>query len=383
MRMRQIPPPQSDGESFPYTVLLVLCGRTPAVVTETVWALVERGDLPDEIIVLTTETGREDLIKALFEQGIWLRLRNRLNPPAAKLRFGNSQYHIRLVAQPSRQRDSADIRQADEASEFGDFVLNVLREYTENQDTRVVFSVAGGRKSMTAVALQCMSLLARPRDRACHVLVPAPFDAPRLDPAFYFPTDTEHVCGEKTVSGADVTVTLHDIPFIRCRDVFRREYARLPGTFRDTVLLANRTLQMPRVTLIPARLSCQVGGSDIRLGITEYAFFWMLCKRCAEGRPAVPNAYMAHVELKRFVAGAAQFLLERAAQPGIRSRLPHYAASETDAEMEEAMRKLSNRITRKLRDLGQVPNMEPVFPSRGRGRGYGLDLPPEDITIAD
>ena len=40
----------------PHTVLIALCGLSPAVITETVWALAHESPaiLPDRVIVLTT-----------------------------------------------------------------------------------------------------------------------------------------------------------------------------------------------------------------------------------------------------------------------------------------------------------------------------------------
>lgn len=57
-------------------VLISLVGATPAVLTETVWALATRADpvIPDRIIALTTVPGAQLLKEKLFIDGHWERM---------------------------------------------------------------------------------------------------------------------------------------------------------------------------------------------------------------------------------------------------------------------------------------------------------------------
>ncbi len=47
------------------------------------------------------------------------------------------------------------------------------------------------------------------------------------------------------------------------------------------------------------------------------------------------------------------------------------------------IRRIADRIKRKLKGMPALTNPEPLFPSRGRGRGYGLDIPSEDISLPE
>ena len=53
-------------------ILLITTGMSPAVITETVYALHKAGDFPDEVIAITTSMGQNEIIRQLFgEDQIW------------------------------------------------------------------------------------------------------------------------------------------------------------------------------------------------------------------------------------------------------------------------------------------------------------------------
>src|SRR6266516_3177170 len=58
----------STLDTQPLTILLAVTGTSPAVLTETIWALAQEDPpvIPDRVIVITTTVGSEQLQKALF-----------------------------------------------------------------------------------------------------------------------------------------------------------------------------------------------------------------------------------------------------------------------------------------------------------------------------
>lgn len=265
-----------NGEDRVERVLLALCGLSPAVVTETVWALAQEGRAPAEVVAITTVEGRDCILRDLLDTGIFDELRVRLGLDPLCLRFGRSTHSIRVVPMADRGGDLSDVDSGEASAEFGDAVLGILREFIERPDTEVVLSIAGGRKSMSAIALQCLSLLARPRDRACHVLVSAPFDDPRMLPRFFFPSETRHRAADGVEHrGGEARIVLHDIPFIRCREVFVREHASLPGTFKATVDLVNRAIEPPHLVLRRKDRVAAVRKDEIEL--TDIQFMILHC----------------------------------------------------------------------------------------------------------
>ena len=90
-------------------------------------------------------------------------------------------------------------------------------------------SVAGGRKTMSALLFAVMSLLAKEDDLLTHVLINEPFDSRGLEPRFYFPPATPVVhqgptAGELVVSASSETanIQLGKIPFVALRNLFER-----------------------------------------------------------------------------------------------------------------------------------------------------------------
>ena len=158
-------------------VLIAGIGTSPAVLTETVWALAHREtpQVPDEIVVITTKTGKARLRTDLIEGGVWKDLvdalvRERISG-AERLRLGETS--VRVL--PNVDGDEIDdLRTADDNLCAADFMLRVIRQYTEDPSTVVFTSLAGGRKTMSALLFSCMSLLGREEDKIFHVLTNQP-----------------------------------------------------------------------------------------------------------------------------------------------------------------------------------------------------------------
>lgn len=211
-------------------VVLVACtGMSPAVLTETVWALAHQKPsvVPDEVEVITTSVGKQNLQRDVVESGVWRRMCDALRQTGidvdGKLVFGSTS--IQVI--PDRRRDEmADLRTADDNRRAADFMVERLRKYTEEPETVVLASIAGGRKTMGALLLSCMSLLGRDDDKAYHVLLPPEFEV-RLDPPFYFPekgvlhAKSDFKTGKvvKKYKSIDCKIELFEVPFVRLRSL--------------------------------------------------------------------------------------------------------------------------------------------------------------------
>ncbi|MDW8224224.1 MAG: CRISPR-associated ring nuclease Csm6 [Gemmatales bacterium] len=175
-------------------ILVATIGISPAVLTETVWALAHRSPpvVVDRVIVITTKRGKDDLLqKLLGEQSAqWVRLQQVLQKNGYhvqdKLRLHPSD--IRIIEANGQELE--DIRSTDDNRAVGNQILHILLELTANPTCTVYASLAGGRRTMSSLLLSAMSVCARPQDRVLHVLVNEPFDNPRLSPPFYFPDPT-------------------------------------------------------------------------------------------------------------------------------------------------------------------------------------------------
>ncbi len=232
------------------TILFSVTGMSPSVLTETVWALAHEKPavIPDRVIVVTTTSGRDQLVKALFgPDKIWESLRKAMKADA-RLRFGTTPDDIRVFTAQDPgsglSRELDDLRTAADNRAAADFILEQLRGLTENPDARIIASLAGGRKTMGALLVSCMTLIGRETDRLTHVLVNEPFDT-RLEPGFFFPGQLAHKLKKfdgKTVSVADAVIELADVPFVPLRNRFK-ELGDLPGNFNALVVRYSRALK--------------------------------------------------------------------------------------------------------------------------------------------
>lgn len=244
------------------TILFAVVGMSPAVVTETVWALAHERPaiVPDRVVVLTTSRGaaqvRKELLQPCAEFGgvaVWDCLRRDLERAGRRvrerLRFGDTGDDIRVVAAADpasgRSRELDDIRSAQDNRAAADFMLEQLRGFTENPQTRLIASIAGGRKSMGALLYACMTLLGRENDRVTHVLVNEPFENARMTPRFYYPEQPARqleVAGGGRVRAADARIELADVLFVPIRNRFR-EVAEVPESFSGLVARYTKRLK--------------------------------------------------------------------------------------------------------------------------------------------
>jgi len=229
--------------------LLIALGISPAVLTETIWTLaVEHPNpaIPAEIHIVTTLTGERTLRNRLFdtpdEEGlsVWARFCREIlqidhGAPEAP------QFHIHVPLRGNGLKLD-DIRTWDDDRRYAELCYRLVAWLcADPQAPRVVASIAGGRKTMSAHLLTAFSLYARPQDESIHVLVHP--ERPVLeDPTFFYP---------RPGSNLEVRIERVDLHLVR----FRNQLEELARLHRGGQL--PRTLQelesLPGLGLRPAR----------------------------------------------------------------------------------------------------------------------------------
>ncbi len=272
-------------------VLLAMVGMSPAVLTETVWALATGPDqvVPDEVVVLTTTAGKDRLCEKILSGGeasVWNQmltaLRKKKVRTEGKLRFGCSQECIRLFSDLSGTRDLNDIATKEDNEVAADAILRTIRSYSENPSVRIYASIAGGRKTMSALMLACMSLLGRDCDHVLHVLVNSPFDGPALTPEFFYPdaqtrTDKE---GRK-YPARRARIDLIDLPFVKMRGWYEKEFRKLPPSYGQLVHGIQRnapsaSVERPQIRFDFERGCVCVEEEPLKLSPSEFMVFFVL-----------------------------------------------------------------------------------------------------------
>lgn len=376
---------------------------SPAVLTETVWALAHEPEpvIPHRVIAVTTAAGRDQIRRLLLAPSPrlegrppWDALRTSLVEAGhgldGRLRFGGTADDLRVItamdAATGQTRELDDLRTPADNTAAADFLLEQVRAITANPDTRLVASVAGGRKTMGALLYAAVCLAARETDRVTHVLVSEPFETLR---DFWYPAQPGGALArpegrgpkaEPTFATADARIELADLPFVPLRNLFQRELGRPAGTFSRLVAscresLRRRAAESLRVTIETRRTELEVNGTRLRLAPLEHLLLLFLASRAKQGEPAF-GAYAEAVDaLNAFRSRTL------ASAPASDFGDWRHADSLRQTWDEQDIRKaVSGLRVRLQRAGGNAPLLAPCLPERSR---CSLDLPGPLLFLKD
>lgn len=262
----------------PKTVLLAVTGLSPAIVTETVWALAQEGreNIPTRVLFVTTGTGARKIEEQLFTPQAALGGVSAWEALRAALGVGPDQLQaepVCVLAAPNpntgRMEPLEDIATPGQNSAAANLILERVRAYVENPEMRLVASIAGGRKTMGALLHAAMTLLARETDRITHVLVSSPFES---IPGFFFPTQPGGALEDRSGrrhDPAEAGVHLADVPFVPLRNRFK-ELNQMPGTFEGLIRSFSNSLKAD----VPSGVRLDYAGKRL-----EVEGQWIECPR--------------------------------------------------------------------------------------------------------
>lgn len=175
---------------YPRRVLLAVCGLSPQIVTETIYALAADADhpfIPTEVHLVTTAEGARRAELALLSRDLgWF---HKLQQDYALPGMQFDRHHIHVI--PDRRgRAMEDIRTPGDNEAAADCLTEQVRRFTSDPNCALHVSIAGGRKTMGFYLGYALSLYGRAQDRLSHVLVSSPFES-SWD--FFYPTPYSRV----------------------------------------------------------------------------------------------------------------------------------------------------------------------------------------------
>lgn len=252
-------------------VLIAVIGSTPAVLTETVWALARPPNpiIPDLVVVITTQPGaaglRDQILTPRSSWGgvsIWQALRKSVLGKDWKqdVRLQLAAPSIISVPDPITgiARPLDDIRTPEENAATAECILSVVRNYTTDPDCQVLGLLAGGRKSMGALLHASLTLVGRSGDRLMHVLVNEPFDHPGLKPTFYYPGQpgpAKHRLPDGGfVPHKTARIDLADVPMVALGELVLQATGHSPVTFSALMRAAETAVNDAKISTAPIDL---------------------------------------------------------------------------------------------------------------------------------
>jgi CRISPR-associated protein (TIGR02584 family) len=379
-------------------ILIALCGISPAVITETIWAMAmesienpDQADLPHRIVVLTTNLGKQTIINQLLtphapdKTSIWQQLRDNLEQRGFNLKnrleFGDTSSHLRVFYKPCHISGLAtpldDIHSAEDQNHAADFTLDTLRNYTEQPNTKITASLAGGRKTMSALLYGSMSLIGRTQDQLTHVLINPPYDSPTLIPKFYFPAQCQQelLSSDKNIHlASDAKINLADVPFVPMRYLFEKHLGHTPVGFSQ--LVANYTgnsltvKYQPILSLDSTTASVHIDHQPLPLSLKEFGLIHFLASRTLNQSAPYPDYKSGHDD---YCAHITQ--LRKSAPLGNQ----HHPLHQLPTGDSDDIRKIISKIKSKIQDLIPTPaSLITALPQKGR---LSLDYPSDKLQI--
>jgi CRISPR-associated protein (TIGR02584 family) len=385
------------GEQSPYrNIFLFVSGRTPQIITETLFFFLTRqrpAVHPDEIHVLTTSEGKTAIVNQLLKPttGHFFRFCQdyRLNP--RKIRFSEDTIE---VVRNAHGAQLTDIRSDAENLAAADHIVAKVRTLTSDPRTRLLASMAGGRKTMGLYLGFALQFYGRVQDRLTHVLVSPP--ELESNPGFFYPSPRTSVrCTSKKTAGGQAIgeVTVAEVPlvFLGHKLPVLRERADL----RYAELVAHSQREVDRLTaqepLVVDRMSKQlhVGASHIRLSGLEFSLYYFIARKRqrASCNPDCPGCRLCTVGADDFLDPASIAALESiVTEIGVRDPRLRELRWWTEGEGgKQRFLQVSARIKKKAREvLGESVGpyiITPLQTRHERKARYTVSLPKELIRL--
>ena len=264
-------------------ILLSTTGASPQVLTETLYSIYQSGRaFPEEVYVITTQSCYSSLVNGLFRDGHLQALKDEYTLPD----FSFKESHIWLI-EDENGKQIDDAKSVEDQTSMANFITRKVYEITEDCNTAIHASLAGGRKTMAFYFGYAMSMFGREQDTLSHVFVDDQYEFVR---DFWYPTKQpkwvagKHGQGEIDLSQAKVT--LAEIPFVRMRTSIEPSLfsSMANQSFSQTVGMLNASNhQQLNITIDKSAKLISTLGVDIKFTAKEMAFYIWLFNKGEEG----------------------------------------------------------------------------------------------------
>lgn len=249
-------------------ILVAVTGMSPQIITETLFALYQKNWLPEEIFVLTTAIGRQQITRNLLDNhGFFHRFCEEYSVSGIKFNEEN----IRVITDQNGG-ELADIRTPEENNLAADQIVRFIHSLCEQEDTELHVSIAGGRKSMGFYIGYALSLFGRSQDRLSHVLVEEAFEQSR---EFYYSSKEDKFLNTPMGmrNAAEAKIMLAEIPFVRMREHLDTPQLSRDWNYLDAVELTQRSLQYFDLYIDIEECSIHCGGVSFKLQPQDFAIY--------------------------------------------------------------------------------------------------------------
>ncbi|MEA3287950.1 MAG: CRISPR-associated ring nuclease Csm6 [Candidatus Marinimicrobia bacterium] len=191
-----------NSNTHPKQVFVATVGTTPQIFTECLYVYTH----PhygyqrkfDRIVALTTREGAEKLSTALFKEGRLAQMETDLGVEKGYFQLKREDI---IILKDEGGEELDDVRQNADAEVLSGQFLHLIKDITDDDGTCLTATVAGGRKTMSAMMALAFQLYARESDELIHILPPT---AKFGDPEWFYPGDPSSTSEKLEISNVPV-----------------------------------------------------------------------------------------------------------------------------------------------------------------------------------
>jgi CRISPR-associated protein (TIGR02584 family) len=360
-------------------VLLAVCGLSPQIVTETLFALAaDQHDpfIPTEVHLITTAEGarRAELSLLSDDLGWFHKLCVDYHLPG--ITFNRHNIH---VMRDAAERAMDDIRTPQDNRDAANFITAQVRQFSADPNCAMHVSIAGGRKTMGFYLGYALSLYGRGQDRLSHVLVSDPFES-SWD--FFYPTPYSRVLQTRDGKLADTAlaqVTLAEIPFVSLRHGLPVALLAGHASFNETVVAARAALAPPQLTIDLVAKRILAGDKVIEMPPAELALLAVFARHAQQGGeplPAptkdAPDSAWGHRYLREYRAITGNLADIDATERALKAGMDGDYFSQRKSKLEKRLKSA----------LGLAAEAYRIHDGGSRPRRYALTLGPDAVRFA-
>jgi len=282
-----------NNQIFDQEIFIAVLGTTPQILTEGIYFYYSdyyrQNRYFDQIKVFTTSVGREILIKTLFKE-------NRLEQLCAALKVDSLPFTPNDIFLMEDKKGSPieDTRTTEQVEQMSNILYRKIREYTSIDNIRLTATVAGGRKSMSALMALAFQLYARDHDELVHIIAPEA----KMDPMnpesknWFFPENP---------AGPDEQLDVAIIPVIKVGRYISLDLSKPPQTL---IKMIQETIldEAPLDSLIVEGTIIRSGEELFKLQPKKAALYRYLLKKrihstCPADCPGCTKCFADKIEL--------------------------------------------------------------------------------------
>jgi len=269
-------------------ILISIAGLSPQIITETLYYYLIERKPPiwiDEIKILTTLQGKKKIMDSLLDKnsGQFYLFCKDYNINPKDICFDENSITILGGDAPID-----DIMSDKDSAIIGNEIVKFTKDVSLIPDSRCIYSIAGGRKTMTAYLSLAVQLYGKEDDILCHILVSPDFESNR--DFYYIPPKNKEIeikdgNGKilKTLNTKDAKIYSSEIVFLKLRQFLNIKDDMF---YDDLVNIAQKRLDFcgdKFVAIDIKNTSVLLGNKNIKmrpLEICVYYLFYYIKKNC-------------------------------------------------------------------------------------------------------